>query len=130
MKGMSAAAQIVRKGGSIIVAASCWDGIPDHGLYGQLLKDAKNPKDLLNKIHEPGFLKQDQWQVQIQAQIQLKANVFIHSNNLTPTQIHTAMLQASENIEETLEDVLKKYGHQASICVLPEGPQTIPYVKC
>jgi len=129
VKGMSAAAQIVRKGGTIIVAASCWDGIPDHGLYGQLLKDAKNPKDLLNKIHKPGFLKQDQWQVQIQAQIQLKANVFIHSNNLTPTQIHTAMLQASENIEETLEDVLKKYGHQASICVLPEGPQTIPYVK-
>jgi hypothetical protein len=24
---------------------------------------------------------------------------------------------------------LGKYGSQASICVLPEGPQTIPYIQ-
>ena len=40
VKGMSAAAQVVRPGGAIIVAAECWDGIPEHGLYGQLLKEA------------------------------------------------------------------------------------------
>ena len=34
VKGMSAAARVVRQGGAIIVAADCWDGIPDHGLYG------------------------------------------------------------------------------------------------
>src|SRR5438093_13018657 len=37
VKGMSAAAQIVKKGGAIICAAECRDGIPNHGAYGQIL---------------------------------------------------------------------------------------------
>ena len=42
VKGMSAAAQIVKHGGSIIIAAECWDGIPDHGPYGSLLREAES----------------------------------------------------------------------------------------
>ena len=79
VKGMSAAAQVLRMGGAIICAAECWDGIPDHGLYGQLLQEANNPQELLDRIMAPGILMQDQWQAQIQAQIQLKADVHIHS---------------------------------------------------
>ena len=73
VKGMSAAAQVVRPGGAIIIAASCWDGIPEHGLYGKLLREAASPRELLDRITATGFLEQDQWQAQIQAQIQLKA---------------------------------------------------------
>jgi len=34
VKGMSAAAQVVKPGGAIIIVAECLDGIPEHGLYG------------------------------------------------------------------------------------------------
>ncbi len=129
VKGMSAASQIVREGGAIIIAAACWDGIPDHGLYGQLLKEADSHKALLDIISEPGFLKQDQWQIQIQAQIQLRANVFIRTDGLTDEQIETALLLPCQRIEDTVMELLDKYGPQASICVLPEGPQTIPYIN-
>ena len=63
VKGMSAAAQVVKPGGAIIIAAECLDGIPEHGLYGQLLRGSKSPQELLQKITTPGFLEQDQWQV-------------------------------------------------------------------
>jgi nickel-dependent lactate racemase len=129
VKGMSAAAQIVRDGGAIIIAADCWDGIPDHGLYGQLLREADSPQALLDTICAPGFLKQDQWQAQIQAQIQLKADVYVRTDNLTVEQIEAALLQPSPRIEDTVAELLDRYGPQASICVLPEGPQTIPYVQ-
>lgn len=129
VKGMSAAAQVVREGGSIIVAADCWDGIPDHGLYGKLLQAADSPQELLETIHSPGFLKQDQWQAQIQAQIQIKADVYVRSDNLTDPQISSALLRPSHSIEETVGQLLDRYGSQARICVLPEGPQTIPYVR-
>jgi len=129
VKGMSAASQVVRDGGSIIIAADCWDGIPDHGLYGQLLREAESPKALLDIIFEPGFLKQDQWQVQIQAQIQLRADVFIRTDGLTDEQIEMVLLRPCERIEDTVIDLLDDYGPQARICVLPEGPQTIPYVR-
>ena len=33
VKGMSAAAQVVQPGGTIVCAAECRDGFPDHGSY-------------------------------------------------------------------------------------------------
>jgi nickel-dependent lactate racemase len=129
VKGMSAAAQVVREGGALIVAADCWDGIPDHGLYAQLLREANSPQALLDTICAPGFLKQDQWQAQIQAQIQLKADVYVRTDNLTAEQIEMALLRPSPHIEDTVTHLLDKYGSQANLCVLPEGPQTIPYVQ-
>ena len=129
VKGMSAAAQVVKKGGSIIIAAECWDGIPDHGMYKQLLAEADNPQGLLNRICTPGFLEQDQWEAQIQAQIQLKAEVYVHSTYLSSERIAEALLKPCPDIEVTLAEILEKEGRQARICVLPEGPQTIPYIR-
>jgi nickel-dependent lactate racemase len=128
VKGMSAAAQVVREGGAIIVAADCWDGIPEHGLYARLLRGARGPQHLLDTVMAPGFLQQDQWQVQIQAQIQLKADVYVRTDNLTDAQICEALLEPCHKIEETAAALLERYGPEATICVLPEGPQTIPYV--
>jgi nickel-dependent lactate racemase len=128
MKGVSAAAQIVREGGAIIIATDCWDGIPEHGLYGQLLREASSPRDLLERVHAPGFLMQDQWQAQIQAQIQLKSDVHVRTDNLSDAQIRSAMLEPCGRIEDTVAALLEQYGPGACICVLPEGPQTIPYV--
>jgi nickel-dependent lactate racemase len=129
VKGMSAAAQVVRAGGSIVIATECWDGIPEHGLYGQLLRAAASPRALLDTICAPGFLEQDQWEAQIQAQIQLKADVYVRSDNLTDEQIRSALLLPSPRVEDTLVELMRRYGPQASICILPEGPQTIPYVS-
>jgi len=129
VKGMSAGAQIVREGGAIIVAADCWDGIPEHGLYGQILHEADNPQELLDTIFEPTYLKQDQWQAQIQAQILLKSDVYVHSDNLTDEQIEMALLRPCARIEDTVDKLLKKFGPKASVCILPEGPQTVPFIQ-
>ena len=129
VKGMSAAAQVVKEGGAIIIAAECWDGIPDHGLYGKLLREASNPQELLERICSPGFLEQDQWQAQIQAKVQLKADVYVYSGHLSDEQIASALLNPSRSIESTLSQLLDRYGPQARVCVLPEGPQTIPYIQ-
>ena len=129
VKGMSAAAQIVKEGGSIIIAAECRDGVPNHGEYKRILGKANSPQELLETINSPGFLVQDQWEAQIQALVQLKANIFVKSSFLTDRQIRDALLLPCYTIENTLEELQSKYGPQATICVLPEGPQTIPYVN-
>jgi nickel-dependent lactate racemase len=129
VKGMSAAAQIVRQGGSIILAAECIDGIPDHGEYKRLLQMADSPQQLLDLVTAPGFVCIDQWEAQLQAMIQLKADVYVKAAYLTDEQIRQALLIPSPDIEATLWGLLRKYGPRATICVLPEGPQTIPYIK-
>ena len=73
VKGMSAAAQIVKPGGSIIIASECSDGLPAHGGYRDLLRQGADPDAFLARLAEPGFSVHDQWQVQVQAQIQRKA---------------------------------------------------------
>lgn len=128
VKGMSAAAQVVKEGGSIIIAAECWDGVPDHGHYKEILHMADSPQELLQIIRRPGFLMRDQWEAQVQALVQLKADVYVKASYLSDEEIRGALLLPCHSIEETLAQLLEKYGPEATICVLPEGPQTIPYV--
>lgn len=128
VKGMSAAEQVVCEGGTIIIASECSDGIPDHGLYGQLLHEASSPAVLFESIMTASETRQDQWQAQIQARIQLKADVHVYSDYLTPGQIEDALLIPCADIAATVEKLREKYGRNARIGVLPEGPQTIPYL--
>jgi nickel-dependent lactate racemase len=129
VKGMSAASQIVRPGGAIIIAAACEDGLPDHGRYAELLALAESPQHILDTISKPGFSAQDQWQVQIQALIQLKSEVYVYSDNLSDEQIKRALFTPCRDIPQTVQDLKAKYGPNARVCTLPEGPQTIPYLR-
>lgn len=128
VKGLRAAEPIVRPGGAIIIATSCWDGVPDHGLYGRILRQSRDPRELLSRICAPGFLEQDQWQAHVQALVQAKAEVYVRSDGLTDDQVRAALLRPCRSIEDAIAGLLEKYGPRASICVLPEGPQTIPYL--
>lgn len=127
VKGMSAAAQIVREGGDIIIAAECWDGIPTHGEYARLLREAPSLEDLHRRITAPGFRCQDQWQVQVQARIQEKANVHVFAGGLSDQELAEAKVHPCRSIEDTLAQILARKP-DASIAVLPEGPQTVPYI--
>jgi nickel-dependent lactate racemase len=129
VKGMSAAARIVKKGGSIIIAAECRDGIPEYGCYGSLLKQFGNPEQLLESIMTSNEIIPDQWQAQIQAQILLSSDIYVYSEKLASSHIESALLKPCNNIEKTVEELIQKYGSETRICILPEGPQTIPFLE-
>jgi nickel-dependent lactate racemase len=128
VKGMSAAAQIVKPGGVIILAAECWDGIPDHGQYKRLLHEAGDPESLLEKIRTADPPIPDGWQAQIHAAICRKAEVYLFSGHLTDRDIRQALLQPSRDIAATVKELIHSRGRETSVAVLPEGPQTIPYI--
>ena len=129
IKGISAASRIVRAGGAIIIAAACADGLPDGGRFAELLEAAGSPQAALDMLAQPGFSEPDQWQVQIQATVQLRAAIYVHSDGLTDAQIRRTLLKPCHSIERTVAEIEAKLGRPATICVLPEGPQTIAYVK-
>ena len=129
VKGMSAAAQVVKPGGTIICAAECSDGVPEHGEYSRLLRSRSSPEDLLAMICMEGHDIHDQWQVQIQAQIQMKASVLIKTGYLGDEQIRQAHLEPVDDVEQAMRDRLDAAGPGSRLCVIPEGPQTIPYLE-
>jgi nickel-dependent lactate racemase len=124
IKGLSAAGRIVRKGGAVILAGACEDGLPEHGGYASLLKKGKSVSCVLEMIHQPGFSAPDQWQVQIQAQIQTSVDVFVYSDGLSEENIRDALFTPCKELSATLDTLIRQYGHR--LCILPEGPQTIP----
>ena len=127
VKGMSAAAEVVKPGGTIVCAAECRDGLPDHGSYGQLLHAGRSAADLLERIAASPVTIPDQWQVQIQARVQMKADVLVRCDGLTDTEVRAAHLAPIADVGEAVERLLHD-DPDARICVLPQGPQTIAYV--
>lgn len=125
IKGVSAASRIVRDSGAIIITAACADGLPEHGRYAALLAEAGSPQAVLDMVARPGFHQPDQWQVQVQAAIQLRADVYVRSDGLTDAQIRRALLHPCCDIERTVAEIEARLGRPATIGVLPDGPQTI-----
>jgi lactate racemase len=128
VKGMSCAAQVVKPGGSILIAAECPEGVPDYGEYRRLVREAGSLQGIDDRISQPGFHCQDQWEAQLQARVQRKAEVFVYSSYLSDEVLREMLLQPCHDIEATLATLRQKHGSKARICILPEGPQTIPYL--
>ncbi|TWH46798.1 nickel-dependent lactate racemase [Sporomusa sp. KB1] len=127
VKGMSAAAQIVKQGGAILTCSECSDGVPAHGNYGKILTMKATPQELLAMINTPEFRLFDQWQVQAQAMIQQKADCYLYSS-LDEQIVKAAKLIPVANPCGAITQLLaKKSG--ASVAVLPQGPLSIPYVR-
>ncbi|WP_035839643.1 nickel-dependent lactate racemase [Kitasatospora azatica] len=129
VKGMSAAHTVVRPGGLIICAAECRDGFPDHGSYREVLASAPSPQALLADISARPRTVPDQWQVQVQARIQSSCRVVMHTSHLSDADLATAHLEQTADISATVAEALAAAGPQARVCVLPEGPMTIPYLR-
>jgi nickel-dependent lactate racemase len=128
VKGMSAAAQIVAPGGFIATASRCNDGFPDHGNFKKLLFDHASPRAVLDTIESPGFSLYDQWEAQLLALIRLKARVGLRSE-LPEDEVRRAHLLPIEDVGVAVAEELARIGQDAPVAVLPEGPQTIPYVR-
>jgi nickel-dependent lactate racemase len=92
------------------------------------LRTHRYPRKVLEDICAPGPIRQDQWQAQLQALVQLKADVYIHSDGLKEEQIRDAMLNPCKQIETTVTELVKRSGSHTRIYVLPEGLQTIPRI--
>jgi nickel-dependent lactate racemase len=128
VKGMSAGARIVKRGGTLILACECRQGAPTGSSFDQLLRAANSPEELLGLITSPGFVRPEQWQVQIQALIQRKANIMLYSS-LSHEQVRAAHLIPCKDINATLREMIAARPEGMRIGVLPQGPLTIPYLS-
>ena len=127
VKGMSAASRIVKQGGTIIMASECSDGVPAEGNFGQLLRSSQSPTQLLSNIQNHTEPIQDQWQVQILAKILMQSEVYLYST-LPDSEVLGALLKPVRDIGGLVRQLQAASGSDFRIAVLPEGPQTVPYV--
>jgi lactate racemase len=127
VKGMSAAARIVRKGGTIVIASECSDGVPNGSPYERLLKYSDSFEDLFRYITDPTREEPEQWQVIVQMVIQRRAEVLVYSG-LPDEKVLAAKLRPCHDIAQAVREGLDRGGDGARVAVLPQGPLTIPYL--
>jgi nickel-dependent lactate racemase len=128
VKGMAAAARILKPGGLIVLACECSEGVPAGSPFDTLLRSAKDGHDVLRMLAEPGFVRAEQWQAQIQSLISARARILLHSK-LSDDAVRAAHLTPCQDILEAVEKELAVAGDSARIAVLPQGPLTIPYLS-
>ncbi len=69
----------------------------------------------------PGFHKQDQWEAQIQALVQQKAEVYLYSDRFSEEELAGPLLKPCADIRQTIESFLGKYGIAAHRFVSAPG---------
>ncbi|HEX2988752.1 MAG TPA: hypothetical protein VHS06_11350, partial [Chloroflexota bacterium] len=126
-KGISAATMILKRGGAVVAAAECRDGLPSHGNYRDMLRMRSTPAELLEMVHQPDFHVFDQWAIQVHAMFLLKADVYLYST-IPDDEVRKAYIRPIHDIEGTVRELLARRGPRATLAVLPQGPFTIPYV--
>jgi hypothetical protein len=64
----------------------------------------------------------------VQARVQALAHVVMHTSYLSDDDLAAAHLSQTGDVAGTVAEALHAAGAGSRVCVLPEGPQTIPYV--
>ncbi len=128
VKGMTAALPIIKKGGTIIIAAECKEGLGSPE-FTDLVKSTTDMQVFMDKITKEGLFVVDQWQFEEFAKVRRKADVFIFSKNLNINDLHPNLARVIPSIEAGIELALEKHGKDATIAVIPRGPYVLAEVE-
>jgi nickel-dependent lactate racemase len=131
VKGMSVAAQACATGGTILLVAECREGLG--GIeYVEMLRSERSPSALLARFDDDGWTTvHDQWGVQIQAMVQARCDVWLHSSMPRET-VESAHLGYAADVSETVARLVEErrasLGREPRVLVLPHGQLTVPVV--
>ncbi|MFW9939840.1 MAG: nickel-dependent lactate racemase [Candidatus Thorarchaeota archaeon] len=129
VKSMAIGEMAVKKGGTIISVNECIDGIGiGQDKFKQLIFSGMEPNDIYKKILNKKIVVPEQWEIQVLARILMKSEIFVVSK-LKENELGNIGLKYGESVEDVIKLSLRKYGDNASILILPNGPQILPLLK-
>ncbi len=128
VKGLVGAAAILRKGGTVICASECSDGIGSDE-FRKLLFEMKDPDSFMKMISRPDYFCVDQWEVEELLKVLRKARIALHTAGLSDEEVIKCHAQPIDSIEHGIEKALGEYGPRASIAIIPEGPYLLTKLK-
>jgi nickel-dependent lactate racemase len=123
VKGVTAALPVVRKGGTLIVAAECAEGLgsPEFTTMATRYPDVGSfMSDILSR---PVTI--DQWQLEECAKAVRHADVILVSRRVHQEYAGKLFVGTAPSIEEALGEGFRKHGKRASVAVIPKGPYTL-----
>ena len=127
VKGIVGALEVVKKGGTIIIASGCKDGVGSRH-FKELLRGMKSPEQYVRKISKKGFFCLDQWQVEELAKAMKKAKVKLFTGGLSKEDTKIAGLFRIDDINKEIKIETQK-NKKIKIGVIPNGPYVLARLK-
>jgi lactate racemase len=121
IKGLAPAAQIVKPGGTIILAAEMSEGIGSPS-FERLFREHATLDEFMHSLGDPANFTMDQWQLQKYAQARSKAKVKIFGHGLSTETLRGLFIEPTPSVEAAVADAIAEHGPQATIAVIPKGP--------
>ena len=128
IKGMVAALNIVRRGGTIILAAALTEGVGSTE-FQHLLRETRGNDDFMARITTPGFFSIDQWMVQHLCQVLRKAEVMLVTEGLSADVVRGLLATPAATVGDALRAALARCGQNPHVAVLPQGPYVLATVR-
>lgn len=127
VKGMVAAMEIVKPGGTIIIAAGMSEGIgsPD---FQRLFHENSDLESFVRRIQHEDYFVPDQWQLEELAKVRRKAKIKVVTQGLTPETLSRLFVESASSVEQAVADSLAEYGPEAAMAVIPKGPYVLAEV--
>jgi len=139
VKGLTGALPIVKRGGTIVLAASLTEGLgsPEFqqwlaeyrtsGRYNTLTPTPNVATKPARSIH-PNQCEMDEWQLVMFQKVLAHSRVKVVSHGLDAATLRNCFVEPATTVEDAVAASLSDYGPSATLAVIPKGPYVLPYV--
>jgi nickel-dependent lactate racemase len=122
VKGITAAAHMVKPGGRILIVAQCAEGVGSPE-FARRLSGLKDFRSFLDEIRSAP-VEVDQWQLEKLALTGEKFDLYFFTPGVTRSQLGFLSESAFRSVEEAVAATLAGLPADARIALVPEGPYT------
>jgi len=124
-KAMENAKLAVKKGGIIIVAGECRDGLGEES-FAEALNGKLSPKELIEELKNNFILGRHK--ASRIANINLNTEIYLVSN-LSDEIKKNLFIKSFDSLEEAFSEAIKVQGEKARVLVTPYGGSTLPVYR-
>jgi nickel-dependent lactate racemase len=125
-KALIGAKDILKKGGTILIACECREGLGSPEFCG-ILSSVCSPQEFFEDYSHPENFVIDQWGAQnIYQAMDHAGKVYVYSPGLSREDLEKVGATKIENIQETVHGLLSSH---ENVVVVPDGPYVVGMIK-
>ncbi len=125
-KAVSAAEMFQKKGGVIILAAECQDGI---GKFKGWLQEARSPEQVIERFKSEGFTSEHSGKAMMWARALVRHRIIIVTDGISEEDLKSMFFERAASVEHALKMAGKNPGDNRKILVLPYATDLIPVLR-
>ena len=126
VKGLTGALPVVKKGGTIVLAASLTEGLGSPEFREQLA--AYEATGGYDRPADRETCEMDEWQLVMMKKVVAHCRVKVVTQGLPADVLRRCRVEPAASVEAAVAESLAEYGPSATLAVIPKGPYVLPYV--